>query len=136
MPQFTLGPTGSPTNVATPVPGPSGGRPPVVSSTDLGSTGIPDSDPDVGGQDQPEPFRVNGGHSTRHFDRTYSESPSVQGPMGLMNVGYVHNVISTNGQWGRGELPDLGYGYAFALRRPKFMREPRTDLGSYNLAQG
>jgi len=53
-----------------------------------------------------------------------------------MNVGYVHNVVSTNGQWSRGELPDLGYGYYFALRRPRFMREPRTDLGSYNFAKG
>jgi hypothetical protein len=56
--------------------------------------------------------------------------------MGKMNPGHVHNVVSTEGQWARGQLPDQGYGYTFALRRPRFMREPRTDIGSYNLAQG
>ena len=58
------------------------------------------------------------------------------GPMGKMNVGHVHNVVSTNGQWARGELPDQGYGYTFALRRPRFMREPMTNLGTYNFARG
>jgi hypothetical protein len=56
--------------------------------------------------------------------------------MGRMNPGYNHNVVSTEGQWARGELPDMGYGYQFALARPRFMREPRTNVGSYNFAKG
>jgi hypothetical protein len=140
MPKFTLGPKGYPTDVSADPHEPSGGRAPVVVSKDLGGTGIQDLEPvtpDAGGfvtGGNADPY--GGAHSTRRFERTYSESPGVQTPFGLMNTGYVHNVVSTNGQWSRGELPDLGYGYAFALRRPKFMREPRTDLGSYNLARG
>ena len=87
--------------------------------------------PSAGGPAGPTP-----GQRTRDFSGAWDTSPSVQGPMGKMNVGYVHNVVSTNGQWARGELPDQGYGYTFALARPRFMREPRTDVGSYNFAQG
>lgn len=76
------------------------------------------------------------GVRTRDFPQTWETSPPIQGPMGKMNVGMTHNVVSTNGQWARGDLPDLGYGYAFALRRPHLMREPMTNLGSYNFAQG
>lgn len=76
------------------------------------------------------------GVRTRDFANTWDTTPSVDGPMGRMNPGYVHNVVSDNGQWSRGELPDLGYGYAFALRRPGLMREPGTNLGTINLAQG
>ena len=76
------------------------------------------------------------GARTRDFPHTWTTSPNVPGPLGPMNIGYVHNVVSTNGQWARGELPQMGYGYAFALRRPRFMREPRTDLGSYSFAKG
>ena len=67
---------------------------------------------------------------------TWETSPSIMGPMGRMNVGHVHNVVATEGQWARGELPDQGYGYEFALRRPRFMREPRTDQGTYSFAKG
>jgi hypothetical protein len=91
----------------------------------------------------PEPRPTGGptgiatpGVRTRDFVNTWDTAPSVMGPMGKMNVGYVHNVVSTNGQWSRGDIPDMGYGYTFALRRPKFMREPRTDLGTYNFAKG
>lgn len=76
------------------------------------------------------------GMRTRDFTNTWDTAPSVDGPMGSMNAGYVHNVVSTNGQWSRGELPALGYGYTFALRRPGLMREPGTNLGTINLAQG
>ena len=76
------------------------------------------------------------GTRTRDFPTTWDTAPSVYGPMGKMNVGYTHNVVSTNGQWARGELPPLGYSYYFALRRPKFMREPMTNVGSYNFAKG
>jgi hypothetical protein len=72
----------------------------------------------------------------RDYDFTYTPTSSVAGPMGPMNVGYVHNVVSTNAQWTRGDLPDMSYGYAFALARPRFMREPRTNVGTYNLAKG
>lgn len=86
---------------------------------------------DTGGPHGPTP-----GVRTRDFGPTWDTSPSVGGPMGAMNVGYVHNVVSTNGQWSRGDLPDMGYGYAFALRRPGLMREPGTNLGTVNLAEG
>ena len=76
------------------------------------------------------------GVRTRDFPVTWDTSPSVIGPMGKMNPGYSHNVVSTNGQWARGELPALGYGYAFALRRPVLMREPGPNLGTVNLAKG
>lgn len=76
------------------------------------------------------------GVRTRDFTNTWDTTPSVRGPMGSMNPGYVHNVVSTNGQWARGELPPLGYGYTFALRRPALMREPGTNLGTVNLANG
>lgn len=76
------------------------------------------------------------GVRTRDFPMTWDTTPSVQGPMGSMNPGYSHNVVSTEGQWARGELPDMGYGYTFALRRPRLMREPGTNLGTVNLANG
>ena len=76
------------------------------------------------------------GVRTRDFGGTWDTAPSVMGPMGSMNVGYTHNVVSTEGQWARGELPDQGYGYTFALARPRLMREPGTDLGTYNFAKG
>lgn len=76
------------------------------------------------------------GVRTRDFPTTWDTAPSVMGPMGKMNVGYNHNVVSTEAQWARGDLPDMGYGYRFALRRPHLMREPRTNLGSYDFAQG
>ena len=76
------------------------------------------------------------GVRTRDFPNTWETAPSVVGPMGKMNPGVVHNVVSTEGQWARGDLPDMGYGYTFALRRPRFMREPTTNRGSYNFAQG
>jgi hypothetical protein len=76
------------------------------------------------------------GQRTRDFGATWDTSPSVAGPLGAMNDGNVHNVVSTNGQWARGEIPDLGYNYSFALRRPGLMREPGTNLGTVNLAQG
>jgi hypothetical protein len=76
------------------------------------------------------------GGRTRDFPTTWDTAPSVPGPMGRMNVGYNHNVVSTEGQWARGELPAMGYGYTFALRRPHLMREPFTNLGSYSFAQG
>lgn len=110
---------------------PSWGRAPYDPEPE-GPTGI-DPAPDL---TEPEPVAVNPGHGTRVFGWSYDTSPSVTGPIGPLNQGYVHNVISTNGQWSRGQLPDLGYGYAFALRRPRFMREPRTDLGTTNLARG
>lgn len=73
---------------------------------------------------------------TREFPPCYDTSPDVPGPLGPLNTGYVHNVVSDNAMWARGDLPPLGYNYAFALRRPRFMREPRTDLGTYYLAKG
>lgn len=94
-------------------------------------TAPPAPTPTAGGPAGPTP-----GQRTRDFDGTWDTSATVPAPMGGRNPGHVHNVISTNGQWARGELPDMGYGYAFALARPRFMREPRTDIGSYNLAQG
>ncbi len=136
MPQFRLGAVNPPVGTNAGDAGidrqPAGGRGVLrgeADTVDSGGTGI--SDPSA----STDPV-IPGGHSTRDFERTFDTSAGVPGPMGLMNTGYVHNVVSTNGQWSRGELPDLGYGYAFALRRPKFMREPRTDLGSYNLARG
>ena len=141
MPPFTLGARGVNTNVSnTEELTPAGGRPQqrAVMTADQGGTGISDIEPDT-----PEPVAHGGeglpvgmGHSTRSFPFTYEPSPSVGGPLGPMNVGYTHNVVSDNARWSRGELPDSGYGYAFALRRPRLMREPRTDLGSYNLARG
>jgi hypothetical protein len=89
---------------------------------------MPDS---PGGPAGPTP-----GMRTRDFPNTWDTSPSVVGPMGRINTGYSHNVVSTEGQWARGDLPPLGYGYTFALRRPHLMREPRTDLGTYNFAKG
>jgi hypothetical protein len=76
------------------------------------------------------------GVRTRDFPTTWETGESVMGPMGKMNAGHVHNVVSTNGQWSRGDLPPMGYGYTFALRRPHLMREPYTNMGSYNFAQG
>ena len=58
----------------------------------------------------------------RAFPVTWEPSQPVMGPMGRMNAGHVHNVVSTEGQWARGKLPDQGYGYTFALLRPRFMR--------------
>lgn len=141
MPQFRLGPKGYPTDVSADPNMPSGGHAPVrVNSPDLGGTGVQDLEPDVpdaGGFVEGGAAGADyGAHTTRSFQRTFDTSPSIQGPMGKMNPGHVHNVVSTNGQWARGELPDLGYGYTFALRRPRLMREPRTDLGSYNFARG
>lgn len=82
------------------------------------------------------PTGATPGVRTRDFPVTWDTSPSVMGPMGKLNPGYSHNVVSTNGQWSRGELPPLGYGYTFALRRPVLMREPGTNLGTVNLANG
>ena len=76
------------------------------------------------------------GVRTRDFTNTWDTGATVPGPMGGRNPGHVHNVVSTEGQWARGQLPDQGYGFTFALRRPGLMREPGTDLGTYNLAQG
>jgi hypothetical protein len=91
----------------------------------------PYPDQATGGPHGPTP-----GVRTRDFTQTWDTAPSVMGPMGRMNAGYNHNVVSTEGQWARGELPDMGYSYEFALRRPRFMREPRTNVGSYNFAKG
>ena len=91
----------------------------------------PYPDQATGGPHGPTP-----GVRTRDFSGAWDTSPSVEGPMGRMNPGYNHNVVSTEGQWARGELPDMGYGYQFALARPRFMREPRTNVGSYNFAKG
>ena len=76
------------------------------------------------------------GVRTRDFPVTWDTAPSVPGPMGKMNAGYVSNVTSTEAQWAKGDLPDMGYSYEFALRRPRFMREPMTNVGSYNFAKG
>src|ERR1700678_2968748 len=132
MPPFTLGGKGPGLGAqpdATADLTPAGGRAPQRSfnTTDLGGTGIADVEPNY----DPDPGAgMPGAHSTRSFDFAYEPVSSVGGPLGPMNTGYTKNVISTNGQWARGELPDLGYGYAFALRRPRLMREPRTDIGS------
>jgi hypothetical protein len=124
------------------------------SATYYQSNGLPPSDP--GGPyfpaSQPNPSVTNLGDTvdpawqggptgvpgvrTRDFEQTWDTTPSVMGPMGKMNPGYTHNVVSDNGQWSRGELPDTGYGYTFALRRPRLMREPGTNLGTVNLANG
>ena len=85
----------------------------------------------IGGPGGPTP-----GVRTRSFENTWDTAPSVQGPMGRMNVGYVSTTTSSEAQWARGELPDMGYGYQFALARPRFMREPRTNLGTYSFAKG
>jgi hypothetical protein len=107
-----------------------------------GNTQIDIPQPSVTGP-APEPMPTGGGTGaptpgmrTRDFPTTWDTSPSVQGPMGKMNPGHSHNVVSTEGQWARGDLPDLGWGYTFALARPRFMREPMTNIGSYNFAQG
>jgi hypothetical protein len=138
MPPFHLGAKGPGLGAAPDSTGdltPAGGRAPERSfdTSDLGGTGISDVEPNL----DPDPRAgMPGAHTTRNFDFAYDTPPSVGGPLGPMNVGYSNNVVSTNGRWSRGELPDLGYGYAFALRRPRLMREPRTDIGSYNLARG
>ena len=64
----------------------------------------PYPDQATGGPHGPTP-----GVRTRDFSGAWDTSPSVEGPMGRMNPGYNHNVVSTEGQWARGELPDLGY---------------------------
>jgi hypothetical protein len=139
MPPFTLQPKGRPHGIGANDDveslTPAGGRAPErnFDTTDPGSTGISDIEPNF---DPDQNAGMPGAHSTRNFGFTYEPSPSVGGPMGPQNIGYSHNVVSTEGQWARGELPDLGYSYAFALRRPRLMREPRTDIGSYNLARG
>ena len=91
----------------------------------------PYPDQGTGGPHGPTP-----GVRTRDFSQAWDTAPSIMGPMGRMNVGYVSNTESTEAQWARGELPDMGYGYQFALARPRFMREPRTNVGSYNFAKG
>jgi len=124
MPQFGLAPQ--------PLPQPSDMNP-TVRPPSGGGTGVTDA----AGPPHPDDAPPGGnGSRTRSFAFTYDTPPSVGGPLGPMNIGYVHNVVNSDGQWARGELPDLGYGYAFALRRPRFMREPRTDLGSYNFSRG
>lgn len=101
------------------------------SGLDRSELNVPPAQGGVGTADPPKsPGR------TRLFPNTWETSPSVLGPMGKMNAGHTHNVVSSEGQWARGELPDLGYGYQFALRYPRMMREPRTDLGTYNFAKG
>lgn len=92
--------------------------------------------PDAPNETAGGPAGPTPGQRTRDFSGTWDTSPSVMGPMGKQNIGYVHNVVSTNGQWSRGELLDEGWGYTFALARPRLMREPGTDLGTVNLARG
>jgi hypothetical protein len=129
---FTLGPQGGSGQTDTTDLEPAGGRGVAMQPYNDGPTGTPGVEPS-----EPDAMvTAQGAHSTRSFARTFDTSPSVAGPMGPMNPGHVHNVVSTEGQWARGELPDQGYSYTFALRRPKLMREPRTDLGSYWFARG
>ena len=105
-------------------------------SHDVGQPSHAPATPDAPDSASGGPAGPTPGTRTRDFTNTWDTSPSVMGPMGKQNVGYVHNVVSTNGQWSRGELPALGYGYTFALRRPSLMREPGTGLGTVNLARG
>ena len=69
---------------------------------------------------------------TRDFGWTYAPVPDVLTPAGNRNTGYVTSTVPGYGQFRRGELsPVMPDEFGFGLRHPRWMREPRTNWGTY-----
>ena len=67
----------------------------------------------------------------------YAPLPDVETPSGNMNTGYVTSSVSDAAKWTRGENPatTMGPGQpGFSLPRPRWMREPGTNLGTAPMA--
>lgn len=73
----------------------------------------------------------------RDFHWTYEPVPDVNTPVGSMNTGYVTSVVSDAAKWRRGEMPAFLMGPGapgFLLPRPRYMREPGSNLGTMPMA--
>lgn len=73
----------------------------------------------------------------RDYLWAYTPLPDTATPQGNMNTGYVTSIVSDAAQWKRGEMPAFTVGPGapgFLLPRPKYMREPGTNLGTTPLA--
>lgn len=73
----------------------------------------------------------------RDYAWAYTPAPDTATPVGNMNTGYVTSTVSDAAQWKRGEMPAFAVGPGapgFLLPRPRYMREPGTNLGTSPLA--